>query len=65
MVQRIKFIQGKFSNLNEGVISFDQFACAADDFVRSLEQREVFSSEAIDNEPGQDRLHRTNAKSHQ
>jgi hypothetical protein len=45
-----------FEDAKEGVINFDEFVDSTDSFVRSLEQRDILSQEADENEPLHDRL---------
>jgi rRNA pseudouridine-1189 N-methylase Emg1 (Nep1/Mra1 family) len=52
----LNLLPENFENAREGEISFDEFVRYADSFVRSLEQRDILSQEAVDDEPLHDKL---------
>jgi hypothetical protein len=52
----LNLLPENFENAREGAISFDEFVGYADSFVRSLEQRDIFSYVADEDESLHDRL---------
>jgi hypothetical protein len=52
----LNFLPENFEDAREGAISFDEFVCYADSFVRSLEQRDTLSYVADEDESLHDRL---------
>jgi hypothetical protein len=54
----LNLLPESFENAKEGAISFDEFVYYADSFVRSLEQRDIFSQEASEDESVHDRFNK-------